>query len=159
MVGIAVAAFARDWEPLKAVIGPDGLNDWMWMHACDAPETGATVHFYKHVWSRRYVRLDAAGRVYGETRDGQPRLLPACGGATLLLVLMAACAHHKPGLPPVITLPEPARKPSTVQDLRTLDALLLAVSDGYRATLRQLDPAPAATAAHGRDPEAQEGGS
>lgn len=127
-----------DWEPLKAVVGIDGLDEWMWMHACTASETDATVHFYKHVWSRRYVRLDAHGRVYSETPEGEPRLLPSCGGATLLLVLLQACAHVEPGLPSAINLPETAREPCTVEDLHTLERLLVLVSEEYHELAEQL---------------------
>lgn len=65
-----------DWRPLEGVIDPDHLPEWMWMHTITSPETGADVHFYKHISSRRYVRLDREGRVYAETADGEPRLLP-----------------------------------------------------------------------------------
>lgn len=141
-----------DWQPLEAVVGVEGAADWMWMHCCDAPETGETVHFYKHVWSRRYLRLDAKGRVYRETREGAPVLLPGCGGGTLLLLLLVACAHVASGLPPTITLPEAARERCTIDDLLVLDALAVHLSSECREILESLHAAPAATSAHGRSP-------
>jgi hypothetical protein len=141
-----------DWQPLEAVVGVEGAGDWMWMHACECPDTGETVHFYKHVWSRRYLRLDAKGRAYRESRDGEPLLLPACGGGTLLLQLLLACAHVASGLPPTITVPEAAREPCTVDDLPVLDALAVHASSEYRRILETLNAAPAAIAAHGRAP-------
>ena len=141
-----------DWQPLEAVVGVGGAADWMWMHCCDAPETGETVHFYKHVWSRRYLRLDAKGGVYRETHAGAPVLLPGCGGGTLLLLLLVACAHFGPGLPPTITLPEAAREPCTADDLPVLDALTVHASSAYRDLLENLRAAPATTSAHGRSP-------
>lgn len=140
-----------DWQPLVTVVGVDGAGDWMWMHACDAPDTGETVHFYKHVWSRRYLRLDASGRVYGEAHDGEPRLLPGCGGGTLLLVLATACAHVASGLPPTITLPEAARERCKIDDLAVLDALAIQASSEYRSLIEAMDASSAATAAHGHD--------
>jgi hypothetical protein len=114
-----------DWAPLSAVIDDDALGDWMWMHTCEAPATKAAVHFYKHVLSRRYLRLDAEGRVYRETRDGVPVVLPGCGGATLLVQLIKACAVVEPGLPARIALPPAARELCRIEDLPTLQLLLL----------------------------------
>lgn len=139
-----------DWQPLEAVVGAEGAGDWMWMHACDSPATGETVHFYKHVWSRRYLRLDEKGRVYRETHAGAPVPLPGCGGGTLLLLLMLACTHVASGLPQTITLPEAAREPCTVDDLPVLDALAIHASSEYRDMLESPSAAPAAIAAHGR---------
>jgi hypothetical protein len=131
-----------DWEPLKAVVGEEGLGAWMWMHRCDCPDNGAAVHFYKHSWSRRYLRLDADGRVYREARDGTPVPLAACGGAALVLLLIRACAQVRDGLPATIRLPEAAREPCTVADLPELLGLLLNVEEEFTATLEAVAPAP-----------------
>lgn len=120
-----------DWRPLEAVIGPDHLPEWMWMHTITSPETGADVHFYKHISSRCYVRLDREGRVYAETPDGEPRLLPPCGGGTLLMVLLGACAHAEPGLPKTIAPPEAARQVSQTGDYDVLEALFDAIAREY----------------------------
>ena len=61
-----------DWSPLEAIVGTGELANWMWMHCTSCADTGTDVHFYKHRWSRRYLRLDADGRVYKELRDGTP---------------------------------------------------------------------------------------
>lgn len=75
-----------DWEPLQSVVGTEELGKWMWMHSSPCSENGADVNFYKHRWSRRYLRLDGEGRVYKELFDGTPLPLPHCGGALLVVV-------------------------------------------------------------------------
>lgn len=63
-----------DWEPLRSVIPQEEYGDWMWMHAVDGFD-GERVHFYKHVDTRRYVRLDRRGRIYAEDSSGRPHRL------------------------------------------------------------------------------------
>jgi Arc/MetJ-type ribon-helix-helix transcriptional regulator len=120
-----------DWGPLETVVGSEHLSEWMWMHTVASPETGADVHFYKHISSRRYVRLDHHARVYAETADGEPRLLPPCGGGTLLLVLLGVCAHVDPGVPQTITLPDAARRVSRTEDYDVLETLFDSTAQEY----------------------------
>ncbi len=115
-----------DWGPLQAVLDEETLGDWMWMYAAPAAD-GTLVQFYKHVWTRRYLRLDAAGRVYLEEADGTPRALPGCGGATLLLALVATTAVCDTSVGASVTVPEGAREPTRVDDLPALLALLGAI--------------------------------
>ena len=138
-----------DWQPLEAVVGTFGCGDWIWMHASPSAETGEIVHFYKHRSSRRYLRLDAAGRLYGEARDGEPVALPGCGGASLVLQLVAACATFD-GLPPVITLPETAREGTRADDAAVLQALVQLVDEEVRSLRRVFAASPVTAAAYGR---------
>lgn len=138
-----------DWQPLEAIVGTSGCEEWMWMHASPAADTGEIVHFYKHIASRRYLRVDAKGRAYGEKPAGDPVALPGCGGATLVLQLVATCATMD-RLPAVITLPEAAREVAGVGDMEALRALVLLVDDEIQGLRRAFSPSPATTAAYGR---------
>jgi hypothetical protein len=140
-----------DWKPLERIIGAEGAADWMWMHCTDAPDTGETVHFYKHINSRRYLRLDAQGHVYKERRDGTPVVLRDCQGATLLLLLIQACAAFPPGMPRTITLPDVPGEGCTDEDLELLDALALLVSEEFRDLLEVCRPSDSAAASYGRE--------
>ena len=128
-----------DWRPLEAIVGTAELDNWMWMHCTSCADTGADVHFYKHVWSRRYLRLDAEGRVYKELRDGTPVPLRGCGGGTLVLLLLIATASVDRGMPSVITLPEVARESCAVDDLPELADIVDYVSHDLWATIEQLE--------------------
>lgn len=127
-----------DWAPLQAVLCEDALSDWMWMYAAEA-EDGTTVHFYKHAWTRRYLRLDAEGRVYTEQADGVPRRLPGCGGATLLLALVATTAICDVSVGSQITVPEGAQEPTTIDDLPAFLELLWATASDVGGVLDSLD--------------------
>jgi hypothetical protein len=113
-----------DWEPLQSIVGESELGNWMWMHCDVAPASGTVVHFYKNIWSRRYLRIDHDGRAYRELHDGTPVVVPGCGGGTLLALLMLATATFGDGMPPTITLPDAAREPTSDDDLLTLVAVL-----------------------------------
>lgn len=130
---------AMDWKPLEHVVGTAELENWMWMHCTPCGETGADVHFYKHVWSRRYLRIDAEGRVYKEMRDGTPVALRGCGGGTLVLLLLMATAWVDRGMPPAISLPDAAREPCTVEDLPELADIIDYVSRDVWTTIEQLE--------------------
>lgn len=117
-----------DWAPLAAVLPEASLGDWMWMHVGGSPETGADVHFYKHVWSRRYLRLDAEGRVYRENGVGEPAPLPSCGGASLAALVIMACGYVGEGMPGRLTFPV-GQEPCKVEHMPVLATLLQAVVD------------------------------
>ena len=53
-----------NWEPLENLVGPNGCGDFMWMWR------EGEVEFYKHIWTRRYLLLDAEGRCYTQGPDG-----------------------------------------------------------------------------------------
>jgi hypothetical protein len=51
----------RDWVPLKRVLAPEELGDWMFMGHRPAPDEGEVLQTYKHVISRRYLNLRLNG--------------------------------------------------------------------------------------------------
>jgi hypothetical protein len=102
--------------------------------AQDCAETGQVGHVYKNCATRRYLRLDAQGRVYREDGDGHPAPMPLCGGATLLILLAVATGHIQPGVPTRIRVPEGARVPATIDNLEVLAGVLDAIADGYATT-------------------------
>lgn len=63
-----------NWGPLERALSYDECGDWMWMHAVDAGN-GERVHFYKHMETRRYLRLDGQGNLHAEDADGGPLLI------------------------------------------------------------------------------------
>ena len=136
---VSFAERDMDWQSLENVVGLEELDNWMWMHCAPCRDTGTIVHFYKHTWSRRYLRLDADGRVYKELRDGTPVALPACGGGTLLLLLIMATAHVDRGVPATITLPGAAREPCLVDHLPELAGITDYLSDELWRMIEQLE--------------------
>ncbi len=132
-----------EWPPLEAIIGTQELDNWMWMHCATCPDNGATVHFYKHIWSRRYLRLDGEGHVYKERGDGTPIQLPSCGGGTLVLLLVMATADVDRGVPAAISLPEVSRQPCTVDDLPDLADIADYISHELWQMIAQLEQQPA----------------
>jgi hypothetical protein len=52
-----------NWEPLERLIGPK-CAEFMWMWRENE------VEFYKHIGTRRYLRLDSQGRCYREGARG-----------------------------------------------------------------------------------------
>lgn len=130
----------RDWEPLQSIVGTDELANWMWMHCTVCPENGATVHFFKHAWSRRYLRLDGEGRPYSELRGGAPAPLPHCGGGVLLTLLVMATAAYDRGVPASITIPQAARSQCLVEDLPRLVAVLDLVASDFMDMAEALAP-------------------
>ena len=130
---LSFAPADMDWKPLEAILSGEALGEWMWMHCNVSPDTGAVVHFYKHVWSRRYLRIDAQGRVYRERADGTPQPLPACGGGMLVTMLMWATAPYGDGMPDVIRLPNGAREPTRIDAIPALaDVCELVAADLFR---------------------------
>lgn len=136
---LSFAEADMDWKPLEAILSEDDQRDWMWMHCDVSPATGAVVHFYKHVWSRRYLRIDGEGRVYRERRDGTPDPLPACGGGTLITQLMRATAPYGDGMPSTITLPEAAREPAGIEDVASLAELCELFADDLYRMIEDVD--------------------
>jgi hypothetical protein len=65
-----------DWEPLRALVGMD-LADWfMWMHEVELAD-GTSVHAYKHIATRRYFHLAHDGRAFAYLpRGGYTELHP-----------------------------------------------------------------------------------
>jgi hypothetical protein len=60
---VAVEVIA-DWTPLEAKLPPELCAEFMWMHS----EGG--VEHYKHIVTRRYLRLDHSGRCLVATGQG-----------------------------------------------------------------------------------------
>lgn len=54
---------ASVWEPLQAAVG-FRCREFMFMGKA------GTVFLYKHIWTRRYLNLDANGQAYKFTGDG-----------------------------------------------------------------------------------------
>lgn len=53
-----------NWKPLEAKLAPKHCAEFMWMYR----ENG--IDYYKHVITRRYLRLDSSGRCVVEATDG-----------------------------------------------------------------------------------------
>jgi hypothetical protein len=53
-----------NWKPLERLLGSSGCENFMWMWS----EAG--VEFYKHMRTRRYLLLDAAGQCYRRGPSG-----------------------------------------------------------------------------------------
>ena len=53
-----------NWRPLEELVGPSGCAQFMWMWR------EAEIEFYKHIVTRRYLLLDAAGRCYRREASG-----------------------------------------------------------------------------------------
>jgi len=136
---VTFAEADMDWTPLQSIVGEADLGNWMWMHSDVAPASDAVVHFYKNIWSRRYLRIDGEGRVYRELHDGTPVRLPGCGGATLVALLVLASATFDEGMPPVIKLPDAAREPTRDDGLPALAAVLQHVLDDVLAWIDAAD--------------------
>jgi hypothetical protein len=68
----AVAEDEPDWGPLVQVVGEDLAGWFMWMFA---PRTrgGRVLQAYKHIGSRCYLHLDAAGGAYQYMSSGRYR--------------------------------------------------------------------------------------
>jgi hypothetical protein len=56
--------FTANWKPLEAKLAPELCREFMWMYR----ENG--IEYYKHVVTRRYLRLDSAGQCVIQTADG-----------------------------------------------------------------------------------------
>ena len=56
-----------NWEPLRAVAF-EIVDDWMWMYEIET-DCGLRIQAYKHWWTRRYMHIDLAGRVFAYTDD------------------------------------------------------------------------------------------
>ncbi len=54
------------WEPLAEAVGERLAGGFMWMHEYEL-EGGLAVHAYKHIFTRRYLYLAAAGRAFEYT--------------------------------------------------------------------------------------------
>ena len=54
-----------DWEPLIELVGLEVVGCFMWMNEL-VLEDGARVHAYKHIATRRYLRVGVDGRVFAE---------------------------------------------------------------------------------------------
>ncbi len=122
-----------DWEPLRAVLpDPEELGSWMWMHVADSSATGEPVHHYKHVWTRRYLRLDRLGRCYVEDADGELTLVAGGCGTALLLGLALVFDGMEDHLPEQIRLPEAVRvqMPVPIGDDGSIGSTLVGALDG-----------------------------
>jgi len=53
-----------NWKPLEELVGPSGCAHFMWMWR------DGEIEFYKHIVTRRYLLLDAAGQCYRRTPTG-----------------------------------------------------------------------------------------
>jgi hypothetical protein len=73
--GDTVQGHDPEWGPLLATVGEALVGDFMWMHEVEL-ENGTEVQAYKHIDTRRYVHLDAAGRAYAYESPGRYRGVP-----------------------------------------------------------------------------------
>ncbi len=51
-----------DWAPLRAAVGAEGANGWMWMNR--STRAGIVIEHYKHSLTRSYLNLDHAGHAW-----------------------------------------------------------------------------------------------
>jgi hypothetical protein len=58
--GVMTQGDTPDWAPLEQTVGYDVVGDFMWMFEVQL-EDGRKLQAYKHIDTRRYVHLDAAG--------------------------------------------------------------------------------------------------
>jgi hypothetical protein len=70
--GRIVQAVAPSWEPIVAVLANELAAWFMWMFEVELTD-GTRLHAYKHVVTRRYLFVDAAGHAYAD--DGSGRYL------------------------------------------------------------------------------------
>ena len=61
---LAVASFGVHWAPLRAKLGDDGCEPFMFMASYTPDGSGTVVHSYKHRDTRRYLNLDEDGQCY-----------------------------------------------------------------------------------------------
>ena len=57
-----------NWQPLAQHLPPSECADFMWMYR------QRTVHFYKHIVTRRYLLLDGDGNCYSQI-NGELRVV------------------------------------------------------------------------------------
>jgi hypothetical protein len=58
--GVVAQYETPEWKPLEDVLGYDLCGDFMWMHEV-LLDDGRKLQAYKHIYTRRYVHLDADG--------------------------------------------------------------------------------------------------
>jgi hypothetical protein len=71
--GVATQHDTPDWRPLEKTVGRDLAGDFMWMHEVTLDD-GRTLQAYKHIYTRRYVHLDSAGKAL--VHHGRDRYRP-----------------------------------------------------------------------------------
>jgi hypothetical protein len=71
--GVVSQSDAPDWRPLEKTVGRDLAGDFMWMHEVTLDD-GRTLQAYKHIYTRRYVHLDSAGKAL--VHHGRERYRP-----------------------------------------------------------------------------------
>lgn len=59
-----------DWQPLLDLVGEEVVADFMWMFEVRL-STGARLHAYKHIDTRRYIHLDPTGKAFFYTLRGR----------------------------------------------------------------------------------------
>lgn len=55
---------APNWKPLEAKLARTHCAEFMWMYREDG------IEYYKHVITRRYLRLDSSGRCVVQAAEG-----------------------------------------------------------------------------------------
>lgn len=58
--GVFAHCDTPDWKPLENTVGYDVAADFMWMNEVTLDD-GRALQAYKHIYTRRYVHLDADG--------------------------------------------------------------------------------------------------
>jgi hypothetical protein len=71
--GVVSQSDTPDWRPLEKTVGRDLAGDFMWMHEVTLDD-GRTLQAYKHIYTRRYVHLDSAGKAL--VHHGRERYRP-----------------------------------------------------------------------------------
>jgi hypothetical protein len=79
--GDAIQGHDPDWAPLVAAVGEELVGDFMWMYEVEL-ENGTEVQAYKHIDTRRYVHLDAAGMAYAYESPGRYRVVSVVDALT-----------------------------------------------------------------------------
>lgn len=75
--GSGIQGEVPDWKPLVDLIGEELVCDFMWMYGVEL-STGARLHAYKHIDTRRYIHLAAAdGAAWAYVPRGRYRRIAA----------------------------------------------------------------------------------
>lgn len=101
-----MSEICTDPDPLSVILplAADRLS-WSLVDTATAADTGERVVIYQHQATGRSLRLDGAGRVYGEDAQGVVRLFGR-GGPMALAVALNAVYDHADHLRPVrVVLP------------------------------------------------------
>lgn len=96
-----------DVDPLSVILpAPADRASWTQVETATAADTHERVAIYRHNVTGRALRLDAAGRVYGEDAQGVIRLFGRGGAMALAVALNAVYDRADHLRPERVVLPD-----------------------------------------------------